>query len=47
VTDTQKLRLRYGLWVHDGVSTQAQSDAQWQAFSERPLASLDPKLKPK
>lgn len=47
VTDTQKLRLRYGLWVHDGVSTRAQSDAQWQAFSKRPLASLDPRLKPK
>lgn len=45
VTDTQKLRVRYGLWVHDGMATQAQSEAQWKAFTELPLADLDPKKK--
>lgn len=45
VTDTQKLRVRYGLWVHDGMTTQAQSEAQWKAFVELPPADLDPKKK--
>lgn len=45
VTDTQKLRVRYGLWVHDGMTTQAQSEAQWKAFVALPLADLDPKKK--
>lgn len=45
VTDTRKLRVRYGLWVHDGMTTQAQSEAQWKAFVELPPADLDPKKK--
>ena len=40
VTDTEKLRVRYGLWVHDGVATQAQSEAQWQAFVALPPADF-------
>ena len=40
VTDAQKLRVRYGLWVHDGMATQAQSEAQWQAFAALPPADL-------
>ncbi len=40
VTDSQKLRVRYGLWVHDGVATQEQSEAQWKAFAELPPADL-------
>lgn len=40
VTDTQKLRVRYGLWVHDGMATQAQCEAQWKAFTELPAADL-------
>ncbi len=40
VTDTKKLRVRYGLWVHDGIMTQAQSEAQWKAFAELPAADL-------
>ncbi|MDB6072428.1 MAG: hypothetical protein JWO89_68 [Verrucomicrobiaceae bacterium] len=40
VTDTKKLRVRYGLWVHDGIMTQAQSEARWKAFAELPPADL-------
>ena len=40
VTDTKKLRVRYGLWVHDSIMTQAQSEAQWKAFTELPMADL-------
>jgi hypothetical protein len=40
VTDTNKLRLRYALWAHDGISTKEQSEAQWQSFVQRPLADL-------
>ena len=45
VTDTQKLRVRYGLWVHDGIATQAQSEAHWKVFADLPLADLEPKRK--
>ena len=45
VTGTRKLRVRYGLWVHDGMATQARSEAQWKAFTELPMADLDPKHK--
>lgn len=40
-----KLRLRYGLWVHDGVAQREQSEAQWQAFAGLPLADLAPRRK--
>lgn len=43
VTEEKKLRVRYALWVHDGVASQEQSDAQWQAFSEMPVANLEVK----
>ncbi len=39
-TEEKKLRVRYGLWLHDGVSTQAQSEAHWQCFTELPMADL-------
>lgn len=45
VTDTAKLRLRYGLWVHDGLATQDQCQAQWQSFAQMPLADLELKKK--
>ena len=40
VTDTSKLRVRYGLWVHDGVASLEQSEAQWKVFVELPPADL-------
>jgi hypothetical protein len=40
VTETKKLRLRYALWVHDGVPTLAQGEAMWQQFAAMPLADL-------
>jgi len=43
VTDTNRLRLRYGLWIHDGVTTKDQCDAQWQTFAALPLAEMNPK----
>jgi hypothetical protein len=40
------LRLRYGLWVHDGAPTREQCEAQWQAFAKLELATFDkPKAK--
>lgn len=42
VTEQKPLRVRYALWAHDGVTTQAQSEAQWKAFVERPVADLHP-----
>lgn len=41
----QKLRLRYGLWVHDGVPTKEESEAHWKKFTELPVADLNPPKK--
>ena len=40
VNDTKPLRLRYGLWVHDGIATQEQSETMWKQFTALPLADL-------
>jgi hypothetical protein len=40
VSMEKPLRLRYGLWVHDGMSSQAQSEEHWQKFTALPLADL-------
>ncbi len=40
VTDTKKLRLRYGLWVHDGLPTKEACEARWQQFASLPLAEM-------
>lgn len=40
VTDSSKLRLRYALWAHDGPTSRDQCEAQWLAFTQRPLADL-------
>lgn len=45
IADGQKLRLRYGLWVHDGVPTKEQSEAHWKKFTELPVADLNPPKK--
>lgn len=45
VTDVKKLRLRYALWVHDGVATQAESEARWVQFTQLPVADLHPRKK--
>lgn len=37
----QPLRLRYGLWMHAGASSKERIDAEWKAFSELPLPSMD------
>ncbi len=42
VTEAKPLRVRYGLWVHDGVPAPARSEAQWKAFTEMPVADLSP-----
>jgi hypothetical protein len=39
------LRLRYALWVHDGVPDHAAIDHQWTTFAELPLADLRPEKK--
>ncbi|MEZ5385457.1 MAG: PmoA family protein [Prosthecobacter sp.] len=42
VTEAKKLRVRYALWVHDGVATQEQSEAHWKKFVEMPVVDLNP-----
>ena len=42
VTEEKKLRVRYALWVHDGVATQEQSEAHWKKFTEMPVIDLNP-----
>ncbi|MFM2178688.1 MAG: hypothetical protein RL015_2786 [Verrucomicrobiota bacterium] len=42
VTREKKLRVRYGLWVHDGVATQPQSEQNWKLFTEMPVPDLWP-----
>jgi hypothetical protein len=43
VTEEKKLRVRYALWVHDGVATQEESEAHWKTFAAMPVAELHPK----
>jgi hypothetical protein len=45
VTEEKKLRVRYGLWVHDGVATREQSEQHWKRFTELPVAELHPPKK--
>lgn len=40
VSEDKKLRVRYGLWVHDGVPSQVLSESQWKAFTELPVVDL-------
>ena len=40
VSSEHHLRVRYALWVHDGVPSQAQSESQWKAFIELPVVDL-------
>ncbi len=46
LTEVGNLRLRYGLWVHDGVPTQQLSEKHWKHFTELPVANLNPMKKP-
>lgn len=41
----RNLRLRYGLWVHDGMASPALSETHWKVFAELPLADLQAKPK--
>ncbi|SKA99658.1 Methane oxygenase PmoA [Prosthecobacter debontii] len=41
ITEAKKLRVRYALWVHDGVPTQKQSEVQWKAFVDLPVVDLN------
>jgi hypothetical protein len=43
VREEKKLRVRYALWVHDGVATQEQSEAKWKAFTALPVVNSWPK----
>lgn len=45
VTDEKRLRLRYGLWAHDGAPAQQEAEARWQQFAALPLADLNPPAK--
>jgi hypothetical protein len=45
ITPEKKLRLRYALWVHDGVPTQQESESYWKTFVNMPVLDLNVKLK--
>jgi len=40
VTKSQKLRVRYALWVHDGIPKQNEIEHQWQTFVSFPVTDL-------
>ncbi|HEY1083942.1 MAG TPA: PmoA family protein [Prosthecobacter sp.] len=43
VTEAKPLRVRYGLWVHDGMPGRLAMDDQWKAFAEMPVVDLGDK----
>jgi hypothetical protein len=43
VTESQKLRVRYALWVHDGIPKQNEIEHQWQTFVSFPVTDLTAK----
>lgn len=45
VTEEKHLRLRYALWVHDGIATKEQIHEKYQGFSAMPLPDLFPTKK--
>lgn len=40
VSAAKKLRLRYALWVHDGIATRQESEEKWAVFAGLPPADL-------
>lgn len=42
IQPTKPLRLRYALWIHPGLPSKEQIEAQWQTFSKIPLPPLEP-----
>jgi hypothetical protein len=44
VGDAQPLRVRCGVWVHEGMPTKEQCEAMWRRFAALPLP--DTNLKP-
>lgn len=45
VSAEKPLRLRYGLWVHDGVAGAEQCTAAWRRFADLPMVELNPPKK--
>ena len=43
VTESQRLRVRYALWVHDEIPKQEEIEHQWQAFVSLPVTDLTAK----
>lgn len=40
ITAAEKLRLRYGLWVHAGLPPPETIEARWREFADRPLPAV-------
>jgi hypothetical protein len=40
VSAEKKLRLRYALWVHDGIAPQHEIEAIWEKFTALPQVEL-------
>ncbi len=45
VSEEKKLRLRYALWVHDGIASGKDVEARWKQFTDMPVADLAVKKK--
>lgn len=45
VSSEKPLRVRYALWVHDGIASKSEIDEQYEVFSKLPLADLHPPKK--
>lgn len=45
VSAEKPLRLRYALWVHDGLATSEMCNAAWQRFADLPPADFNPSKK--
>jgi len=45
VSEQKKLRLRYAIWVHDGLASAEEIESAWKTFNGLPVVDLAPKKK--
>lgn len=45
VSEQKKLRLRYAIWVHDGLASAEEIESAWKTFVDLPVVNLTPQKK--
>ena len=45
VSEQKKLRLRYAIWVHDGLADAREIESAWKTFVDLPVVNLTPQEK--